>query len=41
VALLRSSQDDLVALAGEAADALGIPEPSFVEKVGVTVSKGS
>lgn len=32
MALLRSSQDDLVALAGEAADALGIPEPSFVEK---------
>ena len=30
--LLRSSQEDLVALAGEAADALGIPEPSFVEK---------
>ena len=32
MALLGSSQDDLVALAGEAADALGIPEPSFVEK---------
>ena len=30
--LLRSSQEDLVALAGEAADALWIPEPSFVEK---------
>jgi hypothetical protein len=32
VTLLRSSPDDLLALAGEAADALGIPEPSFVEK---------
>jgi hypothetical protein len=32
VALLRESPDDLVALAGAAADSLGLPEPSFVEK---------